>query len=115
MPYDKYVHWPLPHHEGDMFGIIPAPMRPRSSKTLEDQVLKDLAEAKEEIEKKEILDSYAAYAKRAYRVEVSCLISQLFTNQLQSSLGPILQAYLEKVFPSVRPIGRPRMAKPTKD
>lgn len=114
MPYDKYEHWPLPHYEGSIFGRVLPSMRPGSSITLEDEVLRDLKKAEDEIEQMEILDSYAAYAKRAYRVEVSSLVSQLFANQLENTLGPILQAYLEKVFPNIRPIGRPRMAKPTK-
>lgn len=56
MSYDKYRTWPLP-------GRIPGPMKLGPRLSLEEQVLKDLDETKDDVEKLEILDSFAAYSK----------------------------------------------------
>jgi len=57
MPYDKYHNWkPTTLHDVD---------------TLKRQVLKDIHEAEDEIDKLEILDSFEAYVERNQQEELA--------------------------------------------
>lgn len=96
MPYDKYRDWPLP---ANVFSVM-------QGRGIEKQVLQDLIDAKDDIEKLEILDSFAAYAKRAYRQEFAQDAAQITGQQLGSLLEPLFLSRL----PAVRPLGRPRTA-----
>ena len=58
--HDRYRHWSLPFQ---------APVMP-TRKALEYQVIEDLASTDNEMEKLEILDSYAAYQQRVYRAKM---------------------------------------------
>ncbi len=98
MLYDKYRNWPLPRREGNVYSV-------RHSRQIGDQVLKDLAETEDEIDKKEILDSYAAYVERAYRQDVAESAAILAGQQLGSLLEPLFLSRLPEVTPLVR--GRP--------
>jgi len=55
--HDRYRNWYIPYQ---VQPIIPA------RKPIEQQGLEDLTSAGNELEKLEILDSYAAYAQRHY-------------------------------------------------
>ena len=75
---------------------------------VEEQVLKDLSDAKDEIDKLEILDSFAAYTQRAYRQELAAIASILAGQQLGALLEPFLLSRLPEVVPIHR--GRPATA-----
>lgn len=102
MPYDKYRNWPLPARSGRVFSVM-------QGRGIEEQVLQDLANAKDEFEKLEILDSFAAYAKRHYRQECAELAA-IVTGQY---LGSLLEPFFLSRLPEVGLIhrGRPAQAK----
>jgi hypothetical protein len=102
MPYDKYRNWPLPGKEG-----MPAPGRPLGARrmSLEELVLKDLAEAKDDVDKLEILDSYAAYAQRVYRQD----FADSAAVQAGYTLGKLLEPIFLSRLPSVACYGRSRV------
>lgn len=91
---DKYRYWRIPGDEN--FLNLSKAFFPRQQPDIQLQVLKDLAEAKDEIEKYEILDSYAAYAQRVYQRQVatsqSKRIGELITTILEHFLRPFLLA-----------------------
>lgn len=74
---------------------------PFKAKKIEDQVLEDLANAKSEAEKLEILDSYYVYAQRLFRLdeietysrEAGNLVTRLFSALLSQSLPDITPPY----------------------
>jgi hypothetical protein len=88
--HDRYRNWPVPGY---------GPTRPiRGSPTVEDQVLADLAAAGSEMEKLEILDSYAAHAQRCYRVETAEVLSLEASRFLQTLLKPWFSQLLPEVY-----------------
>lgn len=99
--YDKYQNWPLPRQSGNVFPVM-------RTYDIERQVLKDLADTEDEIDKLEILDSYAAYAQRAYRQEYSQYLSQWIGQTLSIILEPNILSRLPKAEPVHR--GRPAEA-----
>ena len=101
MTYDKYRDWPLPSRSGNIFSVM-------QGSRIEEQVLKDLSDAKDEIDKLEILDSFAAYTQRAYRQELAEIASIVGGQQLGALLEPILLSRLPVVTPTHR--GRPAPA-----
>jgi len=90
MPYDKYHNWPLPRLEGNIFPVL-------QSQGLEAQVLNDLAATGDEIEKLEILDSFAAYAQRAYRLRLAQVFSFGASRIIETLLGPNILSRLPEV------------------
>ena len=101
MSYDKYRNWPLP---GRMAHPSILGMQRQS---LEELVLKDLSETEDEIEKLEILDSFAAYCKRVYGQEFAESSAALAGQQLGALLAPIFLSRL----PEVNPFHRARSHK----
>lgn len=101
MPYDKYRNWPLPARSGRAVPVMPGP-------GIEEQVLQDLADAKDEIEKLEILDSFAAYAQRHYRQEFAEGAAIMAGQYLVSLLEPFFLSRLPDV--GLRHRGRPTQA-----
>jgi len=93
MSYDKYRNWPLPGNPNTRQVIVG--MRPPS---LEETVLKDLCEAEDEIERLEILDSYASYSKRAYRQEFVSSAVALLGRQLGTILDPVFLSHMLEVY-----------------
>ncbi len=104
MPYDKYKDWPLPRKVGNIFPVM-------QSSGIEAQVLKDLEEAKDEIDKLEILDSFAAYAERAYRQDFAETAAALTGQQLGALLEPVFLSRMPSVAPMHR--GRPVLEEDT--
>lgn len=90
MPYNKYQNWPLPSQSGNVFPVL-------QRYNLEEQVLKDLGDAKDEIDKLEILDSYAAYAQRAYQQEYVQYLSQWIGQTLSTILEPNILSRLPEI------------------
>lgn len=90
MPYDKYHNWPLPRTEGNIFPIL-------QNQGLEEQVLKDLAATGDDIDKLEILDSYAAYAQRAYRERLAKVFSFGASRIIETLLTPNILSRLPEV------------------
>lgn len=95
--HDRYQHWSLPFQ---------APMAP-SRKALEYQVLEDLASTDDELEKLEILDSYAAYSQRAYRE----IMVMGFTQQASRLAETIFAPWIREAIPPVHAPHRAAMAK----
>lgn len=109
MLYDKYRDWPLRFHSGGVFGLRVAPIAPLGRKpSIEEQVLSDLAEAKDEVDKIEILDSFAAYAKRDYAGEVSILVGELIASNLSQIASVCGQTMVSQYLPSTKPTHRAR-------
>ena len=100
MVHDKYRDWPLPGTERSAIKI-------GQEISLEEKVLKDLEETRDDIEKLEILDSYAAYAQRSYRKAFAEASSFLVGQQLGAILEPVLLSRL----PEVHTYPRPRVGK----
>lgn len=90
MSFDKYRNWPLPRQEGNIFPIL-------QNQGLEDQVLKDLATTGDEIEKLEILDSFTAYAQRAYRERLAKALSFGASRILETLLDPNILSRLPDI------------------
>lgn len=83
MVYDKYRTWPLP-------GTLPrGPVKLGPSTSIEEMVLKDLSETGDQVEKLEILDSYAAYIQRAYRQDFAETSAAFVGQQLGQILEPV--------------------------
>ena len=92
MPYDKYRNWKLG--------------TPYEVDTLKRQVLEDIHDAEDEIDKLEILDSFEAYVERAHNSE----IAEHLSNQILLAAGPFLTGAILSKLPSPMPISRPRRA-----
>jgi len=90
MPYDKYRNWPLPIKSGNIFPVL-------QHQGLEEQVLQDLAAAGDEIDKLEILDSYAAYCQRAYRQIVAQAVSFAAGRIFETLLEPNILSRLPQI------------------
>jgi len=97
--YDKYRNWAL-----QRIGPINLGMQRQS---LEKLVLEDLASTEDELEKLEILDSYAAYCKRVYRQELAESSAALAGQQL----GALLKSVFSSQLPEIAPLQRPRPVK----
>lgn len=93
MPYDKYRNWkPGTFHEVDR---------------LRQQVLKDIQEAEDEVDKIEILDSFEAYVERNQQKELAEHFAGLVLNNI---IGPLLVEFAKSKMPGSMPISRPRAA-----
>lgn len=91
MPYDKYRNW--------------KPRTPHDVDTLKGQVLKDIHEAEDEIDKLEILDSFEAYVERNEQEELAEHFALLVLSYL---IRPLLVEFAKAKMPGSMPIGRPR-------
>ena len=88
--YDKYRDWkPGNFSEVDK---------------LKRQVLHDLQEAPEEIDKLEILDSFEAFVERANTAD----LGEHLSNQILFIVRPFLIAAIQGKLPSSMPVSRPR-------
>jgi len=92
MPYDKYRNWPL------------GP--PYETNRLKQQVLEDILNAEDEIDKLEILDSFEAYVERVNTAE----LAEHLSSQILLAAGPFLTGAILSKLPSPMPISRPRRA-----
>ena len=101
MSYDKYRNWPLPVRQGNIYRVY-------SDEGLQPQVLRDLAATQDEVEKLEILDSYAAYAQRVYQAEVAGALASVAGRILNDMLEPLIISRLS-------PIGVPARARIVKE
>lgn len=101
MTYDKYRNWPI---HGRMRAMANAPFSMNTPSALPEQVLKDLGLPMDDIEKLEILDSFAAWVKRDYQME----ISEMLAGQLLSQGLPFLISGISGQMPPIQPITRPR-------
>ena len=101
MPYDKYEHWPLPTRGGNVYPVYSTPGR-----RIEEQVLEDLAKTDDEVDKLELLDSFAAYYRRAYRKEFAESLAIL----AGGALGKLLRPFILSQFPEPSPPHRARVA-----
>jgi len=95
MPYDKYRNWKLD--------------TPSDGNKLKEQVLKDIEETSDEIEKLEILDSFEAAVERAHTAE----LAEHLSNQILLIVQPFLTAAIQGKLPGSRPLSRPRAAPAT--
>lgn len=95
MSYDKYRNWPLPGKS-----MMP---RVQDHKTIEEQVLEDLASTDDEIEKLEILDSYSAYIQRSYRKDLAVKSAIAAAHAIGDLLEPSLLSKLPDAFIPHRP------------
>lgn len=86
--HDRYQHWSLP------FQV--APMVP-ARKALEYQVLEDLVSTDNEMEKLEILDSYAAYQQRCYRARMI----EGFTEEAGRLARSLSAPWLREIIPPI--------------
>ena len=92
MPYDKYRNW--------------KPGTPYEVDKLKRQVLEDIHDAEDEIDKLEILDSFEAYVERAHTAELAEHLSAQILLAARSFLTGAILSHL----PSPMPISRPRRA-----
>jgi len=93
MVYDKYRNWkPETLHGVD---------------TLKRQVLKDMHEAEDEINKLEILDSFEVYVERNQQEELAEHFALLV---LHNAIRPLLVEFAKSRMPGSMPISRPRAA-----
>ena len=95
MFHDKYRNWPLPANRAPVL----------SCTDLKTQLLQDLAATDDQIEQLEILDSYEAWAKRAYAQEVAQALSLTFSKTLGSLMAGGILSQLPPVYVLSR--GRP--------
>ena len=95
MSYDKYRNY-----NSNSFGGITA-----SQTSIKEQVLKDLDDTSDHIDKLEILDSFEAYIEREHNVVIATDLANLITNTIASSIGIII---LDKI-PPARPTMRGRI------
>ncbi|GAH46437.1 unnamed protein product [marine sediment metagenome] len=94
MAYDKYRNWkPLTLHDAD---------------TLKRQVLKDIHEAEDEIDKLEILDSFEACVERNNQEELAVDFALLI---MKYAIQPLLVEFAKSKMPGSMPISRPRAVK----
>jgi len=103
MPYDKYHYWPIRTGPG---GSIPGPGGSIPGRDILNQVLQDLAETKDDIDRLEILDSFEAWVKRCSQAEMA----EMMARQLIVQAQPFVQAGILGQFPPVSPIHRGRPA-----
>ncbi|MBA7662889.1 hypothetical protein ES703_70922 [subsurface metagenome] len=92
MPYDKYRDW--------------KPGTPYETNRLKQQVLGDIQEAEDEIDRLEILDSFEAYVERVNTAE----LAEHLSNQILLAAGPFLTGAILSKLPSPMPMPRPRRA-----
>ena len=92
MQYDKYRNW--------------KPGTLCETDRLKRQVLEDIQETEDEIDRLEILDSFEAYVERRNTAELAEHIS----NQILLVAGPFLTGAILSKLPSSVPISRPRRA-----
>lgn len=116
--YDKYRDWPARVSSGGLFGVRMAmPGRSGESRgqsrmvSIEQQVIEDLGKVEDEIDKKEILDSYASWAKREYANEISDHIGHLIGQNLTEILSGVGLTMVSKYLPHTRPVHRARPGK----
>jgi hypothetical protein len=102
--YDKYRNWPLPSNEP--FPTYTPTFDGKAPTTIEEQVLIDLMEEKDQTSRLEVLDSYLAYAQRCYRAEIVKAAAQAFGGQITK----IIEPFLGTSFPSIWIRRRARMA-----
>ena len=95
---DRYRNWYMPYGAQPMIS---------TRKSIEQQVLEDLANTDDETEKVEILDSYAAYAQRCYRAQMVEGFAQESGRIASSLFGP----WLRELIPQVQVIHRAAKAK----
>lgn len=93
MAYDKYRNWgpDKPNHEG-----------------IKRQVLEDLNETDDEIDRLEILDSFESYVERQQQNELAEHVARLATNYI---ILPLLGDFLKARMPGSMPMGRGRPTK----
>lgn len=96
--YDRYRNWYTPYE---------APIRPMGRISIEEQVLKDFASTDNEMEKLEILDSYAAYAQRCYRA----LLVEGFAQESGRMASSIFGPWIRELIPQVQVTHRAVQAK----
>jgi hypothetical protein len=92
MPYDKYRNWEV----GTLLEL----------NRLKEMVLKDLGEAKDKIDKLEILDSFEVAVERAHTAE----IGEHLADQILFFVRPFLIAAIQGKLPASIPISRGRAA-----
>lgn len=95
MLYDKYRNWKL----GTLHDVG----------TLKQQILKDIHEAEDEIDKLEILDSFEVYVERNQQEELAEHFALLV---LHNVVQPLLVEFAKSKMPGSMPMGRPRAASP---
>lgn len=96
--HDRYRNWYIPYEARSTI-----PVR----KSIEQQVLEDLANTDSDAEKVEILDSYAAYSQRCYRA----LMVEGFAQESGRIATSIFGPWLRELIPPVQPIYRAAKAK----
>ena len=98
---DRYRHWheSSPSVREAAARILRAP----GIRDLEDLVLQDLAKAKTESEKLEILDSYSLASKRQYRNEMYQVIMDIGQSLFVKLLGPTIEVNLPEPQPPYHP------------
>lgn len=94
MSYDKYRNWKAE--------------TPFDVNTLKQQVLKDIHEAEDEIDKLEILDSFEAYVERNQQGELGERFALIALDYL---IRPLLVEFAKSKMPGSMPTSRSRMAK----
>ena len=97
---DRYRHW---HESSPSVREAARIFRAPGIRDLEDLVLQDLAKAKTESEKLEILDSYSLACQRQYRNSMYEAIIDIGQRLLVGSLGPILKINLPDPQPPYHP------------
>ncbi len=95
--HDRYRNWAIPYERAAR-AALPLPGR----KSIEEQVLEDLASTDNELEKLEILDSYAGYAQRYYRAKMVEGFAQESGRIATSIFGP----WVRELIPQVQVIHR---------
>ena len=99
MPYDKYRYWTTE----------PTPSL-RPYRDIEEQVVIDFLEAKEQVDRLEILDSFQVYVERCYRKALLLEISQMVLSKLGGPLAGALATFVPEPMPSPRARVVPREA-----
>jgi len=90
MPYDRYRNWDV--------------RLPMELNKLKEQVLRDLAETPEEIDRLEILDSFETAVERAHTAD----LGEHLADQILFIVRPFLIAAIQGKLPTSSPISRPR-------
>ncbi|GAH37063.1 unnamed protein product [marine sediment metagenome] len=93
MSYDKYRNWKS--------------KAPHDVDTLRQQVLKDIHEAEDEIDKLEILDSFEAYVERSEQEDLAEHFAFLVLDYV---IRPLLVEFAKSKMPGSMPISRSRAA-----
>jgi len=92
VPYDKYRNWKLD--------------TPSDGNKLKEQVVKDLDDTGDEVERLEILDSFEVAVERAHTAE----LAEHLSNQILILAQPFLTAAIQGKLPAAMPISRSRRA-----